>query len=147
VVVHNLLISRAETALDIAQKIATKRSGQRGYVARQELITSENELATLKAQNPQTFITAVMINEIMTEVFSAYESLDVEADEARAKTILRGLGFSDEDLSKEGKQIGALSGGWRMRVMLGKALYINPDILLLDEPSTFIYLPSSPNNN
>lgn len=138
VVVHNLLISRAETALDIAQKIATKRSGQRGYVARQELITSENELATLKAQNPQTFITAVMINEIMTEVFSAYESLDVEADEARAKTILRGLGFSDEDLGKEGKQIGALSGGWRMRVMLGKALYINPDILLLDEPSTFI---------
>ena len=136
-VVHNLLISRAETALDIAQKIATKRSGQRGYVARQELITSENELATLKAQNPQTFITAVMINDIMTEVFSAYESLDVEADEARAKTILRGLGFSDEDLGKEGKQIGALSGGWRMRVMLGKTLYINPDILLLDEPSTF----------
>ena len=67
-----------------------------------------------------------MINEIMTEVFSAYEALDVEADEARAKTILRGLGFSDEDLSKEGKQIGALSGGWRMRVILGKALYLNP---------------------
>ena len=85
-----------------------------------------------------------MINDIMTEVFGAYETLDVEADEARAKTILRGLGFSDEDLSKEGKQIGALSGGWRMRVMLGKALYINPDILLLDEPSTsYLHLPSS----
>ena len=139
-VVHNLLISRAETALDIAQKIATKRSGQRGYIARQDLIASENELSTLKAQNPQTYITAIMINEIMTEVFSAYEALDVEADEARAKTILRGLGFSDEDLGKEGKQIGALSGGWRMRVMLGKALYINPDILLLDEPSTFIII-------
>ena len=139
-VVHNLLISRAETALDIAQKIATKRSGQRGYIARQDLIASENELSTLKAQNPQTYITAIMINEIMAEVFSAYEALDVEADEARAKTILRGLGFSDEDLGKEGKQIGALSGGWRMRVMLGKALYINPDILLLDEPSTFIII-------
>ena len=39
-----------------------------------------------------------MINEIMTEVFTlfrAYETLDVEADEARAKTILRELGFSD----------------------------------------------------
>lgn len=75
----------------------------------------------------------------MTEVFSAYETLDVEADEARAKTVLRGLGFSDEDLGEEGKQIVGLSGGWRMRVMLGKALYINPDILLLDEPSTFIF--------
>ena len=139
VVVHNILISRAETSLGLAQKIATKRSGQRGYVARQDLIASENELAALKAQNPQTFITATLINEIMTEVFSAYETLDVEADEARAKTILRGLGFSDEDLGEEGKQIGGLSGGWRMRVMLGKALYINPDILLLDEPSTFIF--------
>ena len=79
-----------------------------------------------------------MINDIMEEVFNAYEALDVEADEARAKAILRGLGFSDEDLSKEGKQIGVLSGGWRMRVMLGKALYINPDILLLDEPSTYL---------
>ena len=134
-IVHNLLISRAEIDLDLAQKIATKRSGQRGYIARQELITSENELAILKSQNPQTFITATMINEVMSEVFSAHEALDVEADEARAKTILRGLGFNDEDFGKEGKQIGILSGGWRMRVMLGKALYINPDILLLDEPS------------
>jgi len=138
VIVHNLLISRAETALDLAQKMATKRSGQRGYVARQELIISENELAALKAQNPQTFITATMINDVMTEVFSAYETLDIGADEARAKTILRGLGFSDEDLGREGKQIGRLSGGWRMRVMLGKALYINPDVLLLDEPSACI---------
>ena len=137
-IVHNLLISRAETALDLAQKMATKRSGQRGYVARQELIISENELAALKAQNPQTFITATMINDVMTEVFSAYETLDIGADEARAKTILRGLGFSDEDLGREGKQIGRLSGGWRMRVMLGKALYINPDVLLLDEPSACI---------
>ena len=87
--------------------MATKRSGQRGYIARQELITSENELSTLKAHDPQTYITASMINDIMSEVFSAYEALDVEADEARAKTILRGLGFSDEDLSKEGKEIGA----------------------------------------
>jgi len=118
--------------------MATKRSGQRGYVARQELIISENELAALKAQNPQTFITATMINDVMTEVFSAYETLDIGADEARAKTILRGLGFSDEDLGREGKQIGRLSGGWRMRVMLGKALYINPDVLLLDEPSACI---------
>ena len=74
----------------------------------------------------------------MTEVFSAYEALDIEADETRAKTFLRRLGFS-----KEGKQIGASNGGWHMRVMLGKALYINPDILLLDEPSSTFHDPST----
>lgn len=134
-IIHNLLISRAEIALDKAQKIATKRSGQRGHTARQALLVAEDDLATLKAQDPQTYVTTQMVHDIMTEVFGAYEVLDVEADEARAKSILRGLGFKDEDLSKEGKKIGGLSGGWRMRVMLGKALFIKPDILLLDEPS------------
>ena len=53
VVVHNVLISRTKTALDVAQKIASERSAQRGYITRQELIVSENELAALKAQNPK----------------------------------------------------------------------------------------------
>jgi len=135
--IHELLLSRAQDALDMAQKIATKRSGQRGHTARQDLLAAEAALATLQAQDPQTYVTASMAHELMTQIFGAYEALDVEADEARARSILRGLGFKDEDLLKEGKEIGALSGGWRMRVMLGKALFIKPDILLLDEPSSF----------
>lgn len=135
VIIHGLLVSRAQTALDLAQKIATKRSGQRGHTARQALLAAENELATIQAQDPQTYVTSQMVHDIMTEVFGAYEALDVEADEARAKAILRGVGFSDDDLNKEGKQISGLSGGWRMRVMLSKALFVKPDILLLDEPS------------
>jgi hypothetical protein len=137
ILIHELLLSRARDALDMAQKIATKRSGQRGHTARQDLLAAEAALATLQAQDPQTYVTASMAHELMTQIFGAYEALDVEADEARAKSILRGLGFKDEELLKEGKEIGALSGGWRMRVMLGKALFIKPDILLLDEPSSF----------
>jgi ATPase subunit of ABC transporter with duplicated ATPase domains len=135
VIIHGLLVSRAQTALDLSHKIATKRSGQRGHTARQALLAAENELATIQAQDPQIYVTSQMVHDIMTEVFGAYEALDVEADEARAKTILRGVGFGDDELNKEGKQISGLSGGWRMRVMLGKALYVKPDILLLDEPS------------
>jgi ATP-binding cassette subfamily F protein 3 len=134
-VIHSLLVSRAQTALDLAQKIATKRSGQRGHTARQALLVAESELATIQNQDPQTYVTTQMVHDMMTEVFGAYEALDVEADEARVKAILRGLGFSNDDINKEGKQISGLSGGWRMRVMLGKALFMKPDILLLDEPS------------
>ncbi|EDR00369.1 uncharacterized protein LACBIDRAFT_240613 [Laccaria bicolor S238N-H82] len=113
-----------------------------GHTAHQALLAAENELATVQAQVPQVYVTSQMVHDIMTEVFGAYEALDVEADEARAKAILRGVGFSDDDLNKEGKQISGLSGGWRMRVMLSKALFVKPDILLLDEPTNHLDLPA-----
>ncbi|KAF8889537.1 P-loop containing nucleoside triphosphate hydrolase protein [Gymnopilus junonius] len=130
-IIHSLLVSRAETALETAQKIATKRSGQRGHTARQALLVAESEFATIRTEDPQTIF------------FGAYAALDVEGDEARAKGILRGLGFKDDDLNKEGRQIIGLSGGWRMRVMLGKALFMKPDILLLDEPTNHLDLPAN----
>ncbi|KAF9559165.1 P-loop containing nucleoside triphosphate hydrolase protein [Agrocybe pediades] len=144
-IIHNILLSRSQRSLTLAQKIATKRSGQRGHTARQALLTAEADFASLSAQDPATFITDKIIADTMLEIFSSYEALDVEGDVARAKTILRGLGFSDSDLGKEGKDIGLvgeLSGGWRMRVMLGKALFVKPDVLLLDEPTNHLDLPA-----
>ncbi|PPQ64031.1 hypothetical protein CVT24_008844 [Panaeolus cyanescens] len=142
--VHQILVSRAETHLDLAQKIATKRSGQRGHTARQDLLAAEQALADVKAQasDLQKYITPDIIHKITTEVFSAYEALDVDGGEARARAILRGLGFKEEEMMEDGKEVANLSGGWRMRVMLGKALFIKPDILLLDEPTNHLDLPA-----
>lgn len=52
-----------------------------------------------------------------------------------AEQILTGLGFSREDLDKMCEEF---SGGWQMRIALGKALMVNPDILLLDEPTNYL---------
>ena len=60
--IHELLLSWAQDALDMDQKIATKRSGQRGHTARQDLL-AEAALATLQAQDPQTYVTALMAHE------------------------------------------------------------------------------------
>ncbi|EKM81393.1 hypothetical protein AGABI1DRAFT_72319 [Agaricus bisporus var. burnettii JB137-S8] len=117
----------------------------RGHASRQKALSLSSELTTLKNQNPQTYITPKMVNDVMNEIFGAYEALDLDGDEGRAKGILKGLGFKDEDLGKEGRNvglIGGLSGGWRMRVMLGKALFVNPDVLLLDEPTNHLDLPA-----
>lgn len=52
-----------------------------------------------------------------------------------AEQVLTGLGFSREDLDKNCEEF---SGGWQMRIALGKALMVNPDILLLDEPTNYL---------
>lgn len=59
--------------------------------------------------------------------------------EADATVILRGLGFSKEQC--EASPL-SLSGGWRMRLELGKLFLNKPDFLILDEPTNHLDLPS-----
>mmetsp|Transcript_2527 Transcript_2527/g.2789 ORF Transcript_2527/g.2789 Transcript_2527/m.2789 type:complete len:834 (+) Transcript_2527:276-2777(+) len=76
--------------------------------------------------------------EIMDALNSVYERLDdLDADtaEMRARSILSGLGFSHAMQSKVTKDF---SGGWRMRVSLARALFIQPVCLLLDEPTNHL---------
>src|SRR6476659_1410941 len=73
------------------------------------------------------------------EVQGRFEELDGYALEGRAREVLAGLGFSQEMMDGD---VGALSGGWKMRVALGRILLMNPDAMLLDEPSNHLDLES-----
>ena len=57
--------------------------------------------------------------------------------EEQISRILKGLGFSQEDMDRECSEF---SGGWQMRIALAKELLKNPDILLLDEPTNYLDL-------
>jgi ATPase subunit of ABC transporter with duplicated ATPase domains len=78
-----------------------------------------------------------------------FDELGGYALEARAREILAGLGFHDESSVKSKARgpsmdapIETLSGGWKMRVALGRILLMRPDALLLDEPTNHLDLES-----
>jgi ATPase subunit of ABC transporter with duplicated ATPase domains len=73
------------------------------------------------------------------EVQHRFEELDGYALEGRAREVLAGLSFSQEMMEGD---VGALSGGWKMRVALGRILLMRPDVMLLDEPSNHLDLES-----
>ena len=56
-------------------------------------------------------------------------------DPKKAEEILRSVGFDDELLAKP---ITGLSGGWKMKLALARAMMIGADILLLDEPTNHL---------
>ncbi|MEC7725670.1 MAG: ABC-F family ATP-binding cassette domain-containing protein, partial [Planctomycetota bacterium] len=73
------------------------------------------------------------------EVQGDYQDLGGYELEARAKEVLHGLGF--DDVMVEG-DVGALSGGWKMRVGMAQVLLGNFDVLLLDEPTNHLDIES-----
>jgi ATPase subunit of ABC transporter with duplicated ATPase domains len=73
------------------------------------------------------------------EVQARFEELDGYALEGRAREVLAGLSFTPEMMDGD---VGALSGGWKMRVALARILLMRPDAMLLDEPSNHLDIES-----
>ncbi|GAA5068464.1 ABC-F family ATP-binding cassette domain-containing protein [Roseibacterium beibuensis] len=73
----------------------------------------------------------------MADIQTRLTDIDAWSAEARAASILKGLGFTD---AEQQMPCSAFSGGWRMRVALAGVLFAQPDVLLLDEPTNYLDL-------
>src|SRR5580693_1045394 len=73
------------------------------------------------------------------EVQEEYEHLGGYTLEAQAREVLHGLGFADDQIDGD---VGALSGGWKMRVALARVLLGRPQVLLMDEPTNHLDIES-----
>lgn len=65
------------------------------------------------------------------------EKMDASTTEARAAQLLHGLGFTKRMQAKATRDF---SGGWRMRIALARALFVDPTFLILDEPTNHLDL-------
>jgi ATP-binding cassette subfamily F protein uup len=72
----------------------------------------------------------------MANIQDALDACDGWALQNRVETTLTQLGLNGSQLLKD------LSGGWRRRVALGRALVSEPDLLLLDEPTNHLDIPT-----
>ncbi|ACB94228.1 ABC-F family ATP-binding cassette domain-containing protein [Beijerinckia indica] len=99
------------------------------------------ELKALEADmaDPDRMDEIEAIIERYGEVQARFEDLGGYALEGRAREVLAGLSFTEEMMDGD---VGALSGGWKMRVALARILLMRPDAMLLDEPSNHLDLES-----
>ena len=73
----------------------------------------------------------------LNEVSKVAVDLDVALLDKRVDQMMPELGFSPED---NDRLVASYSGGWQMRMCLGKILLQDPDLLLLDEPTNHLDL-------
>jgi ATPase subunit of ABC transporter with duplicated ATPase domains len=73
------------------------------------------------------------------EVQEEYDHAGGYGLEAQAREVLHGLGFDEERIDGD---VGALSGGWKMRVAMARVLLGRPDVLLMDEPTNHLDIES-----
>ncbi|MEG4503241.1 ABC-F family ATP-binding cassette domain-containing protein [Microcoleus sp. F6_B4] len=88
----------------------------------------------LEASNPENL--DALIHK-MDRLQRQFEGLNGYGLEAQIEKILPEIGFEPEDGDR---LVSAFSGGWQMRMSLGKILLQKPDILLLDEPTNHLDL-------
>jgi ATPase subunit of ABC transporter with duplicated ATPase domains len=125
----------AET-IERKQRQAASSSGRRGLVARKELARLESYFQQLTLQPEERERASEYLQEELNALYERME--EPETRRARAEQILKASGFSEQQIHWPVRR---LSGGWRIRVALAVARFVNCRLLLLDEPTNHLDLP------
>ncbi len=93
----------------------------------------ESTLAEMQVESEQTY---TLLDELHTLQERLINSTYYRQEEMISR-VYQGLGFTQEEIMRP---CSTFSGGWQMRIALGKVLLEEPDIMLLDEPTNYLDL-------
>ena len=100
-----------------------------------KLLEIENKMKSLDIKKNSDEL-EIFVNQL-AKYQAKFEALGGYKMQSDVEKILPKLGFSIEDADK---LVGNFSGGWQMKVALGKIILQKPDLLLLDEPTNHLDL-------
>ncbi len=100
-----------------------------------KLLEIENKMKSLDIKKNSDEL-ETLVNQL-AKYQTKFESLGGYKMQSDVEKLLPKLGFSIKDADK---LVGKFSGGWQMKVALGKIILQNPDLLLLDEPTNHLDL-------
>lgn len=106
------------------------------FQMRDEIDSLNKQLETRTDYESEDYMKII---ERVSELGEKYYSIEEINYDAEVEKTLLGLGFKRSDFTR---QTSEFSGGWRMRIELGKILLQKPDLVLLDEPTNHIDIES-----
>jgi energy-coupling factor transporter ATP-binding protein EcfA2 len=122
---RNLLLDREKELQQKLEQGSGNNSAIDGEDAHLSLEEKRKKLSTRNAADMKTLEADL---KELDDIYARLQVLSADSAEARAAMILSGLQFT---VAMQQGPVSALSGGWRMRVALAAALFIEPDLLML----------------